>query len=278
MDIFETELRAATIDLVANMKIDRHLLAISRLQRLAATLYHLLVERGERYQILLTAGNSGLYVREFCQIIYRQLNIELPVLLSLPIHRFNQHGGLYDNISLLQETKRQVGSLTRFNRVLFVDDEIKRGTTAQACFDLLLRAVAWEHQDHACSFTIVAENHFFEWHVNDPRFAVRYFAPARLLYGLENNLAFCLPDSLRKTACAALQQELSQHHLITLILGGALKRIQNGVPIYDSSLAKPLLEAGSDYQAARLAFITGIEAWIATSFERYANGDITFKF
>jgi hypothetical protein len=140
VDCFDEALRTETIALVDRLQVDRHALAVSRIGLFAATLYRLLAERGERYGAVVTAGTSGLYMQELACAVFRALRIEAPPTVCLPIVRFDVDGGLFDNAPLLSEVHRQLGKGRRLERVLFVDDEIRRGTTAHACFELLANA------------------------------------------------------------------------------------------------------------------------------------------
>lgn len=277
MDRFESTLRTETIALVDRMQVDRRALAISRIGLFAATLYRLLIERRERYCALVTAGTSGLYMRELAHTAFRLLGAETPPTVCLPIVRFAADGAPFDNSPLLSEVRAQLGEARRLERVLFVDDEIRRGTTAHACFDLLLGAGCVDaNRGLAC--TIVAENHFFEWHWDQPGIAVRYLAPARLLHGLQHNIAYCLPDGLVKEARLRFDPEISHHELLALVAAGAVKRMRGDVAFYDEAPARSLACRVADFPAARGRFLRDFENWVDSGLRRYRDGEIRFRF
>ena len=259
------------------MAVDRRALAISRIGLFAATLHRLLVERGERYCALVTAGTSGLYMQELTRTAFRLLRVEVPPTVCLPVVRFAADGAPFDNAPLLPELRRQLGAARRLERVLFVDDEIRRGTTAHACFDLLLSAGCVE-ANGGLACTIVAENHFFEWHWDRPGIAVRYLAPARLLYGLQHNIAHCLPDDLVTKARLRLGPDIGHHELLALVVAGAVKRLRSDIPFYDEAPARSMASRIADYAAARERFLRDFETWIESGLRRRRDGEIHFRF
>jgi hypothetical protein len=277
LDTFELKLRAESIALVDRMKVDRRALGISRVGLFAATLYRLLIERRERYSVLVSAGTSGVYMQELAHSVFRLLNVKAPPFVLLPIVRFAANGALFDNSPLLPEVQRQLGTARQLDRVLFVDDEIKRGTTACACFDLLLRSGRFDF-NRSLDCTIVAENHFFEWPWDRPRVAVRYLAPARLLYGLEHNIAHCLPDDLVKKARRHFDPMISHHELMALVVGGAVKRMRDDVPFYDQAPARSLASRITDYATARKKFLQTFQNWAESGLRRYRDGSLRFRF
>ncbi|MBS0519569.1 MAG: hypothetical protein JSR90_12830 [Proteobacteria bacterium] len=277
MDRFDATLRTETIALVDRLAVDRHALALSRIELFSATLHRLLVENGERYDALVTAGTSGLYMQALARATYRLLAIEPPPTICLPIVRFAEGGALFDNTSLAAEVCRQLGEKRRLERVLFVDDEIRRGTVAHACFDLLLRSDCVD-AGKGIVCTIVAENHFFEWHWDQPGIAVRYLAPARLLYGLQHNIAHCLPNDLREEARRCVDPKIGHHELMAMVVAGSVKRMRGDTAFFDEAPARLVASRIPDFQARRERFLLDFEGWVQSGVRKYRDGEIRFRF
>lgn len=276
MDRFDTTLRTETMALVDRLQVDRRALAVSRIGLFAATLHRLLVEQGERYDALVTAGTSGLYMQALVGAAFRILAIEAPPAACLPIVRFADGGALFDNAPLVPEVRRQLDTGHGLQRILFVDDEIRRGTVARACLDLLIRAgCADATSGLAC--TIVAENHFFEWHWDQPGVAVRYLAPARLLHGLQHNIAHCLPDDLVMDA-RRIDPAIGHHELMAMVVAGMAKRLERGVAFFDDAPAHALTSRIAGFAARRADFMDDFEGWIAEGIRQRRNGEILFRF
>jgi hypothetical protein len=124
----------------------------------------------------------------------------------------------------------------------------------------------------------VAENHFFEWHWDLPGVAVRYLAPARLLYGLQHNIAYCLPDALVAEARLRFDPEISHHELLALVTAGAVKRMDGGMAFYDNAPARSLASRVPDFAAARERFMWDFENWVDSGLRRYRDGHLNFRF
>lgn len=277
MDRFDAMLRTETIALVDRLAVDRRALALSRIELFSATLYRLLVEDGERYDAIVTAGTSGLYMQGLAGAAYRLLAIEPPPTICLPVVRFAEDGALFDNTPLAAEVCRQLGEKRRLERVLFVDDEIRRGTVAHACFDLLLRSGRVDAGKGAVC-TIVAENHFFEWHWDQPGIAVRYLAPARLLYGLQHNIAYCLPGDLMEEARRCVDPEISHHELMAMVVAGSVKRMRRDAAFFDEAPARLVASRIPDFPARRERFLLDFEGWVQSGVRKYRDGEIRFRF
>jgi hypothetical protein len=277
MDEFDTAAKRETISAVERLDLDRRQIAVSRTALFSATLCRLLQSNREDYCAVVAAGTSGLYMMELAKAVFRILEIELPPTVCLPVIRFTESGALFDNSGLSTEVRRQLKDHDPLKRVLFIDDEIRRGTTAHACLKLISDC-GFADGKAPLLCTIVAENHFFEWHWDLPGVAIRYFAPARLLYGLQHNIAHCLPSGLVTSAQPMLGTGYGHHELIALVLSGAVKRQGEKSGFFDETPAIRLSDQMPDFQSVRDAFQREFAGLVENGVREFLDGTIKFRF
>jgi len=145
-------------------------LAKRNFKRFVATVYHILVNEGKSYDLIIGAGDSGIAMAKLTEMIYKQANIPAPKSINLPIVRFahtkvihpDQPLKLFDNSILIPKAAKDLQDIKRVENILFVDDEIKNGITAGESVKVALSAIAPEKIDPNPHVTIVAEDQGFE--------------------------------------------------------------------------------------------------------------------
>lgn len=167
-------------------------------KRYIALLYRLCVEENNQYDVLVGPGDSGAVMVYFAELFYKAVQKPLPPKLILPVQRYvdadNEATGLYDNSVLLPSAVRQLAGLS-VSRALFVDDEIWQANSASACARLLADALPESTAQNRVVFTIIAENHGFEWHHDIPPIAIQYYAFSKRIVGINNAvLRFLIAD------------------------------------------------------------------------------------
>lgn len=170
-------------------------------KRYIALLYRLCVEENNRYDVLVGPGDSGAVMVYFAELFYKAVHQPVPPKLLLPVQRYvdpdNQATELYDNSALLPSAVRQLAGLS-VSKALFVDDEIWQANSAGACARLLAGALPEDAAQKRIVFTIVAENHGFEWHHDVPPIAIQYYAFSKRIVGVNNAvLRFLTADQQR---------------------------------------------------------------------------------
>ena len=252
-------------------------LAESRIRMFAAAICRQLRDLHENYDVVLGAGNSGLFMTKIAQMTYEYLHIKTPPVLNVPMYRFREDGKTpYNNACLAQQVKENLQSLHAINNVLFVDDEIMRGVTASECFDLILQAnPAIFHLD--C--TIIAENHFFEWHYKIPKVSIRFFAYSPLIQGLNGNIGFFIPESLYKEISSLVPEATSHNHAMAIVIGGGLKRKDtSGNPYFDFAVESSLFNNLSNYTDKKSSLMSHLKELVKDGADKYKAGEIRFRF
>ena len=96
-----------------------------------------------QFDILIAAGNSGLSVVRFTELIYQELGQNVPEKLLIPFFRYfpghkDNPDKAFDIKIFFPEIVNQVRNLNKeIKNVLFVDDEIGLGITATSILTLI---------------------------------------------------------------------------------------------------------------------------------------------
>lgn len=284
MNEVELKLKDKIKALVREENIDFHELSKSRIQHFGATLCRLLVNQNEHFDVIISGGNSGLYVSKIAEYAYEILGIQKPPILKLPIYRYIEtdlpetEAPLFDNSLLLPMAQEQLKNVNKVQNILFVDDEIRIGTTARNCFELVLEAVYNSKYKNPCSCIIVAEHHFFEWHHDTPNLAVRFYAHSRLIPGVTNIISHFLPEPLLEEIKTVLGSDITYNHALALVVGGGLKTRDSGVPSFDPSKALLLVSKIENYESKKEQLLSELKDEVRTGIEKYKAGEIKFIF
>ncbi len=277
MDDFANEYFSKITKIVSDFKDRRRDLAKSRIKMFIAAIYRQLIDYKEKYDLLLGAGNSGLFMTKITEAIYEYLDIKVPSVLNLPIYRFKEDGvTLHDNSFLATQVREKLQGIQTVSNILFVDDEIMRALTAKECLQLILEADSTI--DHL-SATIIAENHFFEWHYKMPKVSISFFAYSPLIQGLNGNIGYFIKEDYYKEISAVYNNSLPQNQVMAIVIGGALKTKDNvGNPYFDYAIESELRNKIIDYDNKKRFLVNELEELVKEGVEKYKAGEIKFRF
>lgn len=277
MDEFEKEYFGKLAKIAVDFKGSRSELAKSRIKLFSASICRQLIERNEKFDILLGSGNSGLFMTTIARMVYESLKKEIPPTLNLPVYRFRDDGTTIDsNPHLLPEIKTFLQDLPKIKSVLFVDDEIMRAITSHVCFDLILQA---SPSINNLNTTIIAENHFFEWHYKMPKVSVNFFAHARLIQGFNGNIGYFIPPDIYEKVSLQINEVRVHNHAMALIVGGGLKRKDsNGIAYFDFDIESTLKAGIEKYDERKSYLIRELRDLIGEGIKEYETKKIKFRF
>lgn len=277
MDDFANEYFSKITQIASDFKDRRRELAQSRIKMFVAAMCRQLIDFEEKYNLILGAGNSGLFMTKITEMVYEYLNIRVPPVLNLPIYRFKEdEATLHDNYFLITQVKERLQGIQKISKILFVDDEIMRALTAKECFQLILEANS--NIDHL-SATIIAENHFFEWHYKIPKVSISFFAYSPLIQGLNGNIGYLIPEDFYKEISAMYNNTLSHNHVMAILIGGGLKRKDNiGKSYFDFTIESELKNKIADYDKKRSSLVNELKELVKEGIEKYKAGEIKFRF
>lgn len=277
MDDFANEYFNKITKIASDFEVRRKELAESRIKMFVASICRQLIDFNEKYDIVLGAGNSGLFMTRIMKMTYEYLNIKTPLILNLPIYRFKEDGKTLNNNSFLaQQVKKGLQNLDSINNILFVDDEIMRALTAKECFNLILQANPSINHLNA---TIIAENHFFEWHYKIPKVSISFFAYSPLIQGLNGNIGYFIPEDLYKEVSSLINEAVSYNHVMAIVVGGALKRKDNNDnPYFDFAVEASLKNKITNYGKKKSSLMNHLQELVKEGIEEYKAGEIKFRF
>lgn len=278
MDEFEKEYFDKLKLLASGFQARRQDLAKSRIKMFTATICRQLLEKKEKFDLLLGGGNSGLFMIEIAKLVYQNLKIDLPLTVCLPIYRFiNDDDKLINDNSVLKNViPKKLKDIPKNLNILFIDDEIMRGVTMKAVLDLVL---AEKSDIDFLRAVIIAENHFFEWHYNMPKVSVNFFPYARLIQGLNGNIGRFIPDNLFKEMAFQISEIRSYNHAMAIIFGGAFKRKdERGIPYFDQDIETVLRKNIIDYDYQKFSMKEMLKNLVLEGIERYKHNKIYFRF
>lgn len=277
MDDFANEYFNKITKIASDFEGRRKELAESRIKMFVASICRQLVDFNENYDLVLGAGNSGLFMTKITEMTYEHLNIKTPLILNLPIYRFKEDGTTPNNNSFLaQQVKEKIQNLNSISNILFVDDEIMRALTAKECFNLILQANTNINHFNA---TIIAENHFFEWHYKIPKVSISFFAYSPLIQGFNGNIGYFIPEDLYKEVSSLISEAVSYNHAMAIVIGGALKRKDNnGNPHFDFAVEASLKNKITNYEDKKSSLMNKLQELVREGVEKYKAGKIQFRF
>lgn len=277
MDDFANEYFHKITKIASDFKTRRRELAKSRIKMFVGSICRQLIDLKENYDLLLGAGNSGLFMTRIARMTYKYLNVKTPLILNLPIYRFKEDGAtLHSNSFLSPQVNTTLKKLHNINNILFVDDEIMRGLTVKECLDLILKI---NPKINHLNATIIAENHFFEWHYKMPKVSINFFAYSPLIQGLNGNIGYFIPEDLYNEISAILNDGLSYNHVMAIVVTGALKRKDNnGNPYFDFTIEPKLKNKIINYGERKSSLLSELQELTKEGVEKYKTHEIQFRF
>lgn len=267
MDNFEKDYFENLHKLASNFKNKRRELAKSRIKMFTAAIARQLLDEKAEFDVIIGGGNSGLFMTKITELVYEILGKNSPKVLNIPIIRVMEENkeakALHDLISEL--------NIEKIEKVLFVDDEIMRSITVKTCLELLLLAKPKiQHIDA----TIIAENHFFEWHYSLPKVSIRFFAFSRLIQWLNGNIGYFIPENLFKKIQKKLPEVKNYNYAMAVVVGGGIKKLENGKPYFDFNVEAKL----ENYKEQKGELIRELKFLISEAISEYKEGKIKFRF
>lgn len=267
MDDFEREYFEKLRKLALGFGNKRRELAKSRIKMFAAAVARQILSEKIEFDLIIGGGNSGLFMTKITELVYEILGKKSPKVLNIPIIRIIEENkearALHDLISEL--------NIEKIEKVLFVDDEIMRSVTAKTCLELILAA---KPEIQHIDATIIAENHFFEWHYSLPKVSIRFFAYSRLIQWLNGNIGYFIPENLFKKIQEDLPEVKNYNHAMAIVIGNGIKKLENGKPYFDFNVKVKL----KNYKEQKEELIRELKFLISETIRQYKEGKIKFRF
>lgn len=272
MDRFEEEYFEALRSLTPAYEERLSDISKERIRMFSAAITRQLIDEDQIFDLLIGPGNSGLFMTKITELIYEELNKQIPSVLNIPIERILEG----DTVTKILAGYAEIPSLEdKILSILFVDDEIMRGLTAKVSLELLLKANPGINHIDA---TIIAENHFFEWHYDMPKVSVRFFAYARLIQWINGIVGHFIPNELFEKIKKEIPEVETHNDAMAIVIGGGLKRVAGDEPYYDLAVNNVLKEKIENYEARQEELMRELRDLVKQGVEGYKEGKIKFRF
>lgn len=258
-------------------------LAYINLNRLGATLFHLLVEKRQKFDLLLGAGNSGVVLAHITELFYELINQSPPLRLNIPIQRYKKlpeiKENLFDNSILLSDLRKQLSGfhpeLDSKLKVLFVDDEIWRGQCSYFASQLILQAIS---DFKILNLNIVAEDHGYHIPKTNPQLHISFYSFAKLKKGLNNITLYCAIDYEKTIRQALKDQSIGDHNFINILLNEPIKTFNGIGPVFTFQYHQLASERVSILQKVQKKTIIRIKRLLKNGINEYKKGRIKLDF
>lgn len=260
----------------------RRKLGAIRLKRFVAMIYKLLQEEEKQFDVVLVGGNSGLMMGRITEKIFDQLNIKRPTLIAIPFVRYDSEkeesiGNFIDNSDFQDEIRDQLRNTNDndVKNVLFVDDEIGNGCTAEGCIKALLKATGTDNR--SINYFIVAEDHGFK--ASSITSAKVFYHPfAVKITGLNNVICHCIPNvidrKIRKILPDAVYHSKRRLNVLLDLPSRDKKHPASG---YNYQLNEKVRQYIPNLEELKEDFMVFLSKLITDGIEEYKNGKIYFS-
>lgn len=259
-------------------------------------LHDLIFVRNNKFDVVFGPADSGVFMAKTVEMLYKIEGVSaIPKVLVLPIQRYehpcSDTGEPFENISnksLVEHLKSELAVFKEVNNVLFVDDEISsEALTAKAVLKLLLK-VEEKVNPNNLIYTIIAENHGFQWKYDVPAsegfvpLPIRYYAygnkqrwydfDKKQEYHANGTVFSVMPDDIfskykGRYNLICKNKDFAKKHLISLFLDGRIKVSKEGVLVLSHDLLTEVQSRTESFEEDRTRFIDKVENLVRKAIE-----------
>lgn len=259
------------------------LLAKANFKRYIATLYKLVIEDNTKFDIIISGGNTGMIMGRWAQLFFDVAKVERPIFITTTPQRFkpskkNGDQNRLDNSVLNLDIQNQFYNynITPKNteNILFVDDEISRGLTADICIESLKKVFG----NKPLNYYIVAEDQGYIPNKYGANIETHFIPFAKEIEGLNNIVIYLTPNDIYQKVKNAISVESDRDKYIVNVLMDLPSR-NKGILFdgYDYKFNYEVANSVSDIQNLKREFSKYVNNLIADAILEYKNGKIDLK-
>lgn len=209
------------------------------LKKFVKTLCKLLIKDKKKFDLIVSAGDSGQIMIFITKKVYEYLKIPFPTNIIFPIYRYKDYPKkkLFDNFVILNDYLK-VKIPNNIKNILFVDDEIDKGNSAIATINLIkaLKNI------NDFVYTIIAENGGFNKDVfKEQNLNIEYISPKKRADKVYNAISYTIPKQFEDPIQKALTKEnisWKDKQIMCILLNLPIKELNNGKPEFNFRLLK----------------------------------------
>jgi hypothetical protein len=245
-----------------------------------AWLYRLIIEERNAFDLIIGPADSGTFMTQALKIFYGVVKMPAPKILVLPLLRYKElsidTGDHFDNSILIPDVREALKRLPKLEKVLFVDDEIGLAFTAKESISIVLSSLPKEKISKRIIYTIIAENHGFEWRYDIPPVAIKYYAYANKKSGVNAAIYEILSDEIFNEFVKA-DGTISKKKVTCLFSNGLVKAIKDNKPILSDDLLMKIKAKLPNFEAYKSDFITEAELLAKQAIDEYRTSKLKLR-
>lgn len=261
-----------------------HPLALRHFKRFVATLYHLMAKEGRQFNLIIGGGDAGMWLAKVAEILYKKLDLKLPIILPLPIVRYKftylkyegQPLELFNNSVLISEAKRQLKELKKLEDILYIDDEIANGITAKEAIRVVVKAVPRDKIAANINLVIVAEDQGFNTSNFLDNVGATMFSFAEHIPTMHGVINYIVPWEIERQ----IEEHFSEAEAgpkvrinMLLDLPSKDKKLMEGMyipkPVFIYDYNRKVRQKILNFPDLQKEFRTSLDEWIDESIEEY---------
>ncbi len=250
--------------MISNTKtIDLGKLGKQKFCKFCHVIKELLIERQVTFDLIVASGNSGLIMAKFTELLYEYLGKPAPDILRIPFYRFFPgKEENFDNYILLTSIIEELKPCGNINSVLFVDDEIEKGTTAFGSLELMNAALDKLGRPRIQNFYIVAEDHGFMLPTKYSE--VKFFPHDTKTGDYVKAIFFTTPPELEKPLLDVLGEDevFRFHNRRSVLFNLPVKDFNKGKPIFTNKYLTLAKESISNLATLQEAYYNNLRSLI----------------
>jgi orotate phosphoribosyltransferase-like protein len=207
--------------------------AQKRLKKFVITIYKLLVEKKQKYDLVIGAGNSGINMAKVTEMIYGHLKLKAPPMLKVPTYLRTKSGKRikFDNSVLIPHLKKEIKNVKKIENILFVDDDISKGATT---LREVLRLISKLNITQT-TVTIVAEDYGFSNHAKIKNYKIKFYPfskKSKEWKGISNFISYGIPYNIFKPIRDLYSdKQIDSKERFSILLGEPVRGLKDKKPI-----------------------------------------------
>lgn len=244
-------------------------------------LYRLIVEDNAKFDLIVGPADSGTFLAESARLFFEKIPQEQPLILTVPIQRYEAGLGIdtgehFHNKAWDKEITEKISTLPKVENILFVDDEIGLAYTAQEVIRLILESATKDAIASRVIYTILAENHAFEWRYDIPPIAIKYIAFSNKIKGVNGAIFEIIPDDILKEF-QKIDKDITKKKICSLFTSGLVKEASDGKIFLNDALLLIMESELPHFRKLKTEFIERIKSLISSAIQEYLDGNLKLR-
>lgn len=239
-----------------------------------ALLYNLIFVERNKFNLIIGPADSGTFMASVCEMLYGILDLPVPKILILPVQRYERPctdtGPEFNNEHLIDYVKAELTDLKEFGNILFIDDEIsERALTAKAAISAVCKSIPADSKPKRLLYTIIAENHGFQWRYDLDPVAIRYYAFGNKIrdgqHHINGSIFYTIGDEIFEKyknfelQCDELTPKpIERKHLAAILTDGRLKTSKDKIPVLTEDFLDEIKRQVIDFEQDKTQFINDV--------------------